>query len=368
MNKKFNINRREFLSLVGGSLLAGAAVFKSKDKAIKFFSPPKQNRFLAGVDFEGYEKEVTIELPDGSFKTIEIGYFSSYYIVEFARNYYSNLVSMIPYYPAELYKNEREDQEEINYHEYKFKLIKEGDDMVKEVLNHSKMKDKRYALFRIKDFPAYERFQKEYKDYDILEHLSTNVARVSDVVFAKNSIIELEAKLAGETPEHINKIFKRVKEVYPKIINAISITVHKDSSGDWWYKNYIGEYSKMADMIILNGYFLNPEELKENISNVKKDTKKKVIARILTGGYRKLYGFNGDEKDLESMIKVAYENTDGCIVGDMNGAWLYGGDKNVLDNGRRKAAASKLYFKFLSYKKEESSNPTLPQIFDGMGT
>ncbi len=376
MKDRYCLTRREALGLLGSAVVAGAGFKFGKERIINFVTKPKPNTFIAGVDFEAYRKE-RVKMPNGDYKEIDFSRYtstSSYSIAEFANETYSNLISMIPYYPNLIDENPDILLDKNPKEEYKFELLKSGDDIVKEILNYRDVKEKKWVLFRIKNFPEYELFFKDPPGYSFLENLVSNVARVSEFVFANNSIIELEARLVGETPEQINNLFKIAKEVYPKIVRAISITDHNDANGELWYPKVIEDYSKNAEIVIINNYLSDESGLKENISKLKKllnkDNKqrKKIFARILTGDFRKGYGFRGDEKELESMLKVAYENADGCIVGDLNGAWTFYGEKNPLDTGRRKAAISKSYFKFLGYKLQKNNNTTIPSMGGPDGT
>ncbi|MBI2672954.1 hypothetical protein HYX19_01730 [Candidatus Woesearchaeota archaeon] len=375
MKDKYCLTRREILGLLGSAVIVGAGLKIIKEKIKDFVTKPKPNTFIAGIDFEAYRDE-RIKMPNGDYKEISIGSFTStsaYSIAELAQKTYSNLISVIPYYPDIIDKNPDTPLDKNPKEEYKFELLKSGDEVIKNVLSNSDIKDKKWALFRIKNFPEYELLFKNFSSYSFLENLVSNVSRVSELIFANNAIIELEARLVGETPEQISNLFKIAKEVYPKIVRAISITDHSDASGELWYPKVIEDYSKNAEIVIINNYLSDESGLKENILNLKKKLnignrpRKKIFARILTGEFRKNYGFMGDEKELESMLKVAYENADGCIACDLNGAWLFSGEKNPLDTGRRRAAVSRSYFKFLGYKLQKNNNPTIPQMMDGPG-
>ena len=360
-----NLTRRQFFEIFGYTALVGTAFYLGSNRIVDLLSKPKQNRFLAGVDFDGYNvnREATVKLPNGGYKVIETGYYSIYTVLEFAKRVHANLIGIVPYYPEKLFRNS--DQDQIDYNEYRFELLKEGDGVVRGILNHSDVRGKKYVLFRIKDFPDYQKLPKEFDGYDFLGHLAENIARISSIASAKNSIIELEANITDESSNRVNKIIERVKKIYPKIVTAISLIDHKDRFGDLWYRKVLDDYSKNADVVILNSYLSDTKQLKENILHIK-GKNKKVIPRVITGEFRRNYGFSGDEKDLEAMVNTAYENADGCIVGDISGVWLYVGEKNLLDGGRRRDSLKRLYFKYLGYSMEEPSNSTIPQVFNGV--
>lgn len=347
--KKKSGVKRFFKTLALASIIvAGYGLLFSQCDAPLTKGLSKKTEFVAGVDFEAYnkierlgvhivKKGATVkEGEDLSKKEIENWlYISAYEIGKWPENTYSNVVTFIPYY-GDLGKKDGLE-----------KLLEKGDTDIGDIVQWTKSQAN--LVIRIKgDKEAY----KDINETDVLDFITERVAK-SIARYESGIIVEFEAPKNNDVEAHKKRI-ELIRKYNPKIKIATSVDKSKgyDESLGRWDPEKSRKYWETSDIVILEDYFSKPEGLKKSIKEFKDSSKKPLWVRIVVGTKRlkerKMDSLEEGLAEYESLMRTVYDHADGCLADDTNGVWLY--SSQAYDDKERQKLTKQLYKEFRGVK------------------
>lgn len=347
---------------VATAITVGYGFFYSQcdNYLIKALSQKKE--FVAGIDFEAYKQKESLNILTQNKEVKETkeiqnwSYIPMSDILEWQNRSYSNALGFTPYYgdleTAYSYTSSDEEKKEKK-EKSALEVISEGDNNIKNLV--SKIKNHDIVVLRVRgDSKAYEILQKDDPITFVTNRIAQNV-----IDFEKKVVIELEAPDNGDYKAH-NERIKLVKKTNPnfKVATTLDMNEGYNPESKTWDPEKSKKYWENADIIILEDYSSRPSDLEKSLQNFKKATqgKKQVWVRVVVGSKRiNERGVNDLEnaiKEYEQTIQVIKEHSDGCLVNDTNGTWLF--SKDAPDGKERLKKTKQLYKMFRKIKIERT--------------
>ena len=321
---------KNFLQRLGlaAAIFAGYGLLYTQFDTSLIKALSKKKEFVSGIDFEAYnnKENVTITLKKGkelSYDKKEITNWPYYVGIEDIMAWYSlsysNALGFTPYYSniETAYQSELKEKSALE-------IIAGGDRNIKILLE--KAIKPNIVILKVKDDPKiYEKLGKE----DPLTFITERIAK-NALDYDKKVVIELETPDDGKYEAHKNRtqLIKNINSNF-KVATTLEKSDDYNEETGIWDPEKSRKYWEDSDIIIIEDYFSKPSDLEKSLQEFKSATKgtKQVWVRVIVGekrvNQRGLENLEEELKVYEHIFKIVKDNSDGCLVSDGNGTWLF---------------------------------------------